>query len=119
MIVAELDLDALQAAETQALAPKGIAAVPAATQDLSLEVGCDVPAGDVEAAVAEGAGELLEHIHLVDDYRGTGLPEGQKSLTFALRFRAADRTLKAEEASSAKMAGVAVAEARFGAKLRA
>lgn len=119
VIVAELDLDALQAADTQALAPKGIAAVPAATQDLSLEVGCDVPAGHVEAAVVEGAGELLEHIHLVDDYRGTGLPEGQKSLTFALRFRADDRTLKAEEASNAKMAGVAVAEARFGAKLRA
>jgi phenylalanyl-tRNA synthetase beta chain len=39
-------------------------------------------------------------------------------LTFALRFRADDRTLKAEEASEAKLAGVRAAETAFGAKLR-
>ncbi len=46
--------------------------MPAATQDLSLVVGGDVPAGDVLATVIEGAGELLEHAALVDDYRGPG-----------------------------------------------
>ncbi len=35
-----------------------------------------------------------------------GVPEGAKSLTFALRFRAADRTLTAAEATEAKLAGV-------------
>ena len=119
VIVGELDLDLLEGLGRDAVAPKPIAAVPAATQDLSLEVDFDVPAGDVVAAVKEGAGSLLEHISLVDDYRGAGLAEGRKSLTLALRFRAADKTLKAEEASSAKMAGVAVAEQRFGATLRA
>ena len=54
----------------------------------------------------------------MDDYRGEGVPEGSKSLTFALRFRADDRTLTAAEASEAKMAGVAVAAERFGAALR-
>lgn len=119
VIVGEIDLDLLVELDAGGVAPKLIAAVPAATQDLSLEVGLEIPAGDVQAAVREGAGALLEHISLVDDYRGAGLPEGRKSLTFALRFRAEDRTLKAEEASSAKMAGVAVAEQRFGATLRA
>jgi phenylalanyl-tRNA synthetase beta chain len=55
---------------------------------------------------------------VVDDYRGAGIDDGQKALTFALRFRADDRTLKAEEASEAKLAGVAAAELAFGAKLR-
>ena len=59
-----------------------------------------------------------ESLRLVDDYRGNGLPDGTKSLTFALRFRASDRTLTAAEASEAKLAGVAVAAERFGASLR-
>ena len=86
-----------------------IGTLPAATQDLSLVVPVDVPAGDVLDAVVEGAGELLEHARLVDDYRGPGVPEGSKSITFALRFRAADRTLTAAEATEAKLAGAALA----------
>ncbi|MEB0303526.1 hypothetical protein, partial [Mucilaginibacter sp. 5C4] len=70
-----------------------IKTMPAATQDLSLVVSATVPAAEVLAAVAEGAGALLDHIELVDDYRGTGIEPGRKSLTFALRFRAPDRTL--------------------------
>ena len=81
-------------------------------------VAAEIPAGDVLAAVREGAGELLEHIQLVDDYRGQGLPEGAKSLTFALRFRAPDRTLTAAEATEAKLAGAALATSRLAATLR-
>jgi phenylalanyl-tRNA synthetase beta chain len=69
-------------------------------------------------AVIEGAGELLEHAILVDDYRGAGLPDGSKSLTFALRFRAIDRTLTAAEATEAKLGGARLAAARFGAAVR-
>ena len=72
----------------------------------------------VRAALVAGGGELLEHVALVDDYRGSGVPEGSKSLTFALRFRAADRTLTAAEATEAKHAAVAVAGKEFGATLR-
>jgi phenylalanyl-tRNA synthetase beta chain len=54
----------------------------------------------------------------VDDYRGQGVPEGSKSLTFGLRFRAPDRTLTAAEASDAKNAAVTLAGTRFGATLR-
>ncbi|WP_072313122.1 phenylalanine--tRNA ligase subunit beta [Agrococcus sp. Marseille-P2731] len=116
--VAELDLSALQRLARVGLDTQLIAPVPAATQDLSLVVPIEVPAGDVCRAVREGAGALLEHIALVDDYRGQGLEAGEKSLTFALRFRAADRTLTAAEASEAKLAGLAVATERFGARLR-
>ncbi|WP_210478731.1 phenylalanine--tRNA ligase subunit beta [Naasia sp. SYSU D00948] len=115
---AELDLDRLIALSDPDPHAVPIRALPAATQDLSLVVTMDVPAGDVLRAVAEGAGELLEDIRLVDDYRGPGVPEGTKSLTFALRFRAEDRTLTAAEATAAKLAGVAVAAERFGASLR-
>ena len=116
--VAELDLDALLAAGATQIAARPIGTLPAATQDLSLVVSADVPAADVRDAVVEGAGDLLEDARLVDDYRGPGVPEGSKSLTFALRFRGPDRTLTAAEATEAKLAGVALAEARLGAALR-
>lgn len=114
----EIDLDALIDAAPREPEVRGISTYPAATQDLTLVVPADAIAGEVLAAVREGAGDLLDHVRLVDDYRGQGIEEGRKALTFALRFRASDRTLKAEEASEAKLAGVALAEERFGATLQ-
>jgi phenylalanyl-tRNA synthetase beta chain len=96
-----------------------LSAFPAATQDVSLVVDQGIPAGDIQATLAEGAGELLEGIALVDDYRGDGVEPGYRSLTFALRFRAADKTLTALEATEAKDRGVALAALRHGAALRA
>ncbi|WP_173921839.1 phenylalanine--tRNA ligase subunit beta [Agromyces sp. Marseille-P2726] len=116
--VAELDLDAVIGLTEPGIEARPIGTLPAATQDLSLVVDAAVPAAEVADAVRHGAGELLEHLHLVDDYRGAGLPDGAKSLTFALRFRAPDRTLTAAEASEAKLAGAAAAAERFGAKVR-
>ncbi|CAB4550927.1 MAG: phenylalanine--tRNA ligase subunit beta [Actinobacteria bacterium] len=114
----ELDLDLLLSAAPEVIQATSIQIMPAATQDLSLVVAVDVPAGDLLEAVREGAGELLEKVTLVDDYRGANVPEGQKSLTFALRFRAADRTLTQVEASEARDSAVKLANKKFGATLR-
>ncbi|WP_066522148.1 phenylalanine--tRNA ligase subunit beta [Curtobacterium ammoniigenes] len=114
----EIDLDALVAATPEALTVTPIVSFPAATQDLSLVVDDSVPAGALLDVIKTGAGDLLEYARLVDDYRGAGVNEGQKSLTFALRFRAADRTLTAAEASAARDTAVRRAGERFGATLR-
>ena len=82
-------------------------------------VSADVPAQAVADAVREGAGELLEDIELFDVYTGPQIGEGRKSLTFALRFRAPDRTLTEDEASAARDAAVQRAAAAVGAVLRA
>jgi phenylalanyl-tRNA synthetase beta chain len=114
----EVDLDALIGSTADEVTPTPIVSFPAATQDLSLVVADSVAAGDLLAVVTEGAGALLETARLVDDYRGTGIEPGSKSLTFALRFRAPDRTLTAAEATAAKTAAVELAAERFGATLR-
>lgn len=116
--VFELDLDRAMVLAPRAVEAHAIGTLPAATQDVSLVVAAEVPAAEVRAAFIAGAGELLEHAELVDDYRGDGVPAGSKSLTFSLRFRAFDRTLTAAEATEAKLAGVASAAARCGAELR-
>lgn len=91
---------------------------PAVFQDVSLVVSADVPAQTVEDAVRDGAGELLEHIQLFDVFVGPQIGEGRKSLTFALRFRAPDRTLTEDDASAARDAAVRCAAERVGAELR-
>ncbi|MET7985177.1 MULTISPECIES: phenylalanine--tRNA ligase subunit beta [unclassified Streptomyces] len=114
----ELDLDALERASSGH--PKGpkISTFPVATQDVALVVDKGVRHTDVEAALHEGAGELLESIRLFDEYESEQLGEDKKSLAYALRFRAADRTLTVDEASAARDAAVALAAERTGAVLR-
>ena len=92
---------------------------PAAKEDVALVVDESVAAADVEAALREGAGALLESIRLFDVYRSEQLGEGRKSLAFALRFRAPDRTLTDEDTTSAREAAVALAAERTGASQRA
>ncbi|MFM5904236.1 MAG: phenylalanine--tRNA ligase subunit beta, partial [Microbacteriaceae bacterium] len=115
----EVNLDKLFAAAPQTLQAKPIFTYPAATQDLSLLVPRELAAGSLQALIMAEAGELLEEVRLVDDYRGENVASDKKSLTFALRFRASDRTLTQAEASEAKNAAVAAAQAKFGAELRA
>lgn len=115
----EIDLDAVSKASAGLVAAPRISTYPVATQDVALVVDRTVPAVDVEAALRDGAGELLEDVRLFDVYEsGEQLGEGKKSLAYALRFRAGDRTLKADEASAARDAAVALAAERTGAVLR-
>lgn len=114
----ELDVSAIIAAIPDHVEATPVRVYPAATQDLSLVVNREVAAADIRDAVVAGAGDLLESAVLVDDYRGTGLDDTEKSLTFALRFRAADRTLTQAEATEAKLAGVAAAAAQFDCRIR-
>ncbi|MEV6108238.1 phenylalanine--tRNA ligase subunit beta [Streptomyces sp. NPDC051940] len=113
----EISLDLLGQAGSAPVAPS-ISNYPVATQDVALVVEATVPAASVEAALRSGAGELLESIRLFDVYTGDQVGEGRKSLAYALRFRAADRTLTVDEASAARDAAVAVAGERTGAVLR-
>ncbi|MBT2384769.1 phenylalanine--tRNA ligase subunit beta [Streptomyces sp. ISL-11] len=114
----EIDLDLLERAGTGVVVAPHVSAFPVATQDVALVVDSSVPATDVEAALRAGAGELLESLRLFDVFAGEQLGEGKKSLAYALRFRASDRTLTADEATAARDAAVASAVERTGAVLR-
>ncbi|WP_280356182.1 phenylalanine--tRNA ligase subunit beta [Nocardia otitidiscaviarum] len=112
----ELDLDALPLRENRP-APV-VSAFPAVLQDVSVSVEKSTPAAAVESALRTGAGDLLEDIALFDVYEGAQAGEGRKSLTYALRFRAPDRTLTEDEASAAREAAVTAAAGAVGAVLR-
>ena len=114
----EINLQELFELAPELIQAQSVETFPAATQDLSIVIGIEIPAGEVLKVLKESAGELLEEIVLVDDYRGTNLGENMKSLTFALRFRANDRTLTQVEASEARDSAVSAANAKYGATIR-
>ncbi|WP_026919015.1 phenylalanine--tRNA ligase subunit beta [Gordonia shandongensis] len=112
----EIDLDALPVRRN--LPSPRVSPFPAVLQDVNVVVGAEVPAEDVRRALEEGAGDLLESIALFDVFAGEQVGDGHKSLTFALTFRAPDRTLTEEEANAVKMTAVAHAGDVVGARLR-
>jgi phenylalanyl-tRNA synthetase beta chain len=114
----EIDLDLLMAQAPVVAPGPSFSSFPLAKEDVALVVADDVPAAAVEAALREGAGELLESVRLFDVYTGEQIGEGQKSLAFALRFRAPDRTLTEAETSVARDAAVARAAELVGAVQR-
>ena len=102
--------------ESEIVRPTAVGTMPAAVQDVALIVDSAVSAGDLQAALREGAGDLLESITLFDRYDKIG--DGKVSLAFTLVFRAPDRTLTGEEVSAMREAATAVAAAKFGAIVR-
>jgi phenylalanyl-tRNA synthetase beta chain len=66
---------------------------PAVNRDLAVVAPEQAPAAALLRAIEEAGGELLERATAWDEYRGAQVPEGRKSVTFALTFRRPDRTL--------------------------
>ncbi|HEX4101292.1 MAG TPA: phenylalanine--tRNA ligase subunit beta [Pseudonocardiaceae bacterium] len=112
----ELDLDALPLTDRRP-APV-VSPYPPVLQDVALVVDTSVPVAELTATLRRGAGELLEDVRLFDVYTGDQIGAGKRSLAFALRFRAHDRTLTAAEASAARDAAVAAAIQTHNATLR-
>jgi phenylalanyl-tRNA synthetase beta chain len=114
----EIDLDFLMTRAVDVVPGPSFSTFPVAKEDVALLVADDVTTAQVEAALREGAGEYLEAIRLFDVYTGDQVEAGHKSLAFALRFRAPDRTLTEQETSAARDAAVALAAERCGAVQR-
>lgn len=116
--VAELDLELLTDVAPAVRPAPSISAHPVAKEDIALVVGPEVTVAQVEAAIRAGAGDLLEGVRLFDVYQGQQIPEGHRSLAFALRLRAPDRTLEAADIAQVREAIIAHVASECGARLR-
>jgi phenylalanyl-tRNA synthetase beta chain len=117
-VAVELDLDVLVAASEHRTLATPVSTQPAATSDVAVTVARTTLHSEVEAALRQGAGELLESILLFDVYRGDQIGADEQSLAFRLTFRAPDRTLRTEEVNAARDAAIARAAAQTGAVQR-
>jgi phenylalanyl-tRNA synthetase beta chain len=117
--VGELDVAALLAGTGKEFLVRDVPRFPPVRRDLAFVLPESTPAGEVQHALEEAAGELLSECVLFDVFRGGSLPEGAKSLAFTLDFRAPDRTLTGDETDPVVERIVARLRDDYGAELRA
>ena len=91
---------------------------PTVTRDLALICDESVTVAQAEEVMTGAAGKLLRGIKLFDIYRGTGVPEGKKSMAFSLQLRADDRTLTDTDSEAVVSKVLAAVQEKLGAALR-
>ena len=91
---------------------------PAVSRDLALVCDEHVTVSQVEKVITAAAGKLLRDVKLFDIYRGTGVPDGKKSLAFSLELRADDRTLTDSDSESVMKDILTALSEKLGAVLR-
>ena len=116
--VAKLLIDEMQPLAQTEITYQPLPKFPAITRDLSLVCADEVPVGDLQAAMKNAVGNILEQITLFDVYKGEQIAAGMKSVSFSIRMRSHEGTLTDEQADAA-MKRVLKALKEHGATLRA
>ena len=114
----EVDLEALLAQVPSSYYYEPVSRFPAVTEDLALVVDEAVRAVQVRDAIARAGGQLLQRIELFDVYRGAQIPEGKKSLAYALTYQALNRTLTDKEVNKLRARIQRRLQKELGAELR-
>jgi len=91
---------------------------PSVTRDLALVCDEEITVAQAEEVIAASAGKLLRNIRLFDIYRGTGVPQGKKSMAFSLELRADDRTLTDTDSETVITKVLAALSSKLNATLR-
>ena len=91
---------------------------PGVTRDLALICDEAVSVAQIEDAITASAGKLLRGVKLFDIYRGTGVPQGKKSMAFSLELRADDRTLTDTDSEGVVSKVLAALKEKLDATLR-
>ncbi|MBI1730218.1 phenylalanine--tRNA ligase subunit beta [Candidatus Acetothermia bacterium] len=116
--LAELDLETLIAHATEIKCYEPLPRFPGIRQDIAVVVDLNLPAKRIEDLIRREGGELLRELTLFDVYEGKPLPDGKKSLAYALDYRADERTLKDEEAQAIHLRIQSAVEKELSAQVR-
>jgi phenylalanyl-tRNA synthetase beta chain len=112
----ELALDGIRQARVPRFAE--LSKFPASRRDLAIVVEETVTAQQLESSIRELGGDLLRDTTLFDVYRGKGISEGQKSLTFGLILQDFSRNLTDQSVDELINAIITGLHQRHGAQLR-
>ena len=117
--VAEVSLTALLTSGEEPARYTPLPRFPSVVRDVSLLADRRAGFGEMRRAVLSLGMEECRSVALVDVYEGGNVPEGKRSVTLRVEYRADDRTLRDEEADEMHARVVAELEGEFGAQLRA
>ena len=116
--LAEIDFDLVMHLANPEKRYKPVPATPASRRDLAIVVDIGIDWAEVEGSIFECAPDILESLEFFDDYRGSQVPKGTKSLAFSMCLRHPARTLSSEEVEEGVQRILKHLEAKLGATLR-
>ena len=116
--VAELDLDALFEASTTVKTYKPLPKFPAVTRDIALLCDDSILVAEIEETIRKAGGNLVEKVQLFDIYKGAQIPEGKKSIAYAIAYRDEKKTLEDKDISKVHDKILKALEYKLGAVLR-
>ena len=91
---------------------------PAVERDIAVLVDEKVEVLKIEKIIKAKAKKIIETVDLFDIYRNEKIGENKKSVAYAIKFRAKDRTLNDEEISEVMEKIIKALEDELGAELR-
>ena len=118
LYAAELDFAAMFAARTTEVYYAPLPRFPAVMRDISVVCDEALTAGELAGCIRRAGGDYLESVEVFDVYKGAGIPEGKKSVSFSLALRAEDQTLTDTHADEAVSAVLEALEREYDVKLR-
>jgi phenylalanyl-tRNA synthetase beta chain len=104
VFVAEVDLGKLRKLITAKSQVEDLPQFPGSSRDAAMELPIETPNSEIEATLAKAKEPLLvsyECFDLFTDPSGQKISADRKSIAYRFQYRAADRTLKANEIDSA------------------
>lgn len=116
--VAELDLDSLFEASTTVKSYKPLPKFPAVTRDIALLCDDSILVAEIEKTIRKAGGNLVEKVQLFDIYKGAQIPEGKKSIAYAIAYRDEKKTLEDKDISKVHDKILKALEHKLGAVLR-
>ncbi len=115
---AQLNLPLLMALQAPEKTFRPLPRFPADTRAIALVCTADIPVADLADTIRAAGGVYLESVALFDVYTGAPIPEGSKSVAFALPLRAPDQTLTEELATGTVSAILSALAERHNAVIR-
>jgi phenylalanyl-tRNA synthetase beta chain len=106
------------AAGVGALIVRALPTTPVTFFDLALLVPNDMPVARVEDTLRSAAGDLLEQLTLLSEYRGDTVPSGFRSVAWRLTFRHPERTLRDKEIEGRRERVLRTLEGELGVRQR-
>ena len=117
-VVFELDFDKLVGALPEPVRFVPLPKFPETYRDISILIDKKIASGEVSARISQVGEPLLRKVELYDHFDGKKIQEGKKSLTYALTFQSADRTLTDDEVNPVFAKIVETLSSQLGATLR-
>ena len=91
---------------------------PQVRRDIAILIDSEISLQTLQATIRSAAGELLTDLWLFDVYQGDNVPEGQRSLAFALVWQDLNQTLSDEAVKTTTDKVVAALSEQHNAQLR-